>query len=71
MRKINKKDETTTYQIIVNKNIVIEEITMNWLKPSTWGKEEIIKIPTGRKPVGIFVISVAIISFFRYTISAF
>ena len=50
----NKKtDKTATYQITVNKN-VIEEIdenaevspnqAMSWLKPSTWGKEEIIKV---------------------------
>lgn len=50
----NKKtDKTATYQITVNKSI-IEEIdenaetepsqAMSWLKPSTWGKEEIIKV---------------------------
>lgn len=36
-------DETATYQIIVNKNMTAEE-KMSWLKPSTWGREEIIKI---------------------------
>ena len=36
-------DETATYQIIVNKNITAEE-KMSWLKPSTWGREEIIKV---------------------------
>ncbi len=37
-------EEVATYQIIVNKTVVPEEIQMSWLKPSTWGKEEIIKI---------------------------
>lgn len=37
-------EKIATYQIIVNKNVVVEEVTMSWLKPSTWGKEEIIKI---------------------------
>lgn len=37
-------DEVATYQIIVNKTTVAEEVQMSWLKPSTWGKEEIIKI---------------------------
>lgn len=38
--------EVVTYQIIVNKKLAaIEEIEpMSWLKPSTWGKEEYIKI---------------------------
>ena len=36
-------DETATYQIIVNKNLTAEE-KMSWLKPSTWGREEIIKV---------------------------
>lgn len=36
-------DETATYQIIVNKNLSAEE-EMSWLKPSTWGREEIIKV---------------------------
>lgn len=43
----NKKtDDTATYQIIVNKNLVVAEIVekTSWLKPSTWGKEEIIKV---------------------------
>ena len=35
--------ETATYQIIVNKNLIAEE-KMSWLKPSTWGREEIIKV---------------------------
>jgi len=41
-----EKKEVATYQIIVNKNLpmVVEEIQTSWLKPSTWGKEEIIKI---------------------------
>ena len=38
-----KEDKTATYQIIVNKSLSEEE-KMSWLKPSTWGKEEIIKI---------------------------
>ena len=43
----NKKtEEVVTYQIIVNKNITaVEEIIQkSWLRPSTWGKEEKIKI---------------------------
>ena len=36
-------DETATYQIMVNKNVTAEE-EMSWLKPSTWGREEIIKV---------------------------
>ena len=38
-----KEDKTATYQIIVNKNLSEKE-KMSWLKPSTWGREEIIKI---------------------------
>ncbi len=38
-----KDDKTATYQIIVNKNLSEKE-KMSWLKPSTWGREEIIKI---------------------------
>lgn len=38
-----KEDKTATYQIIVNKELSEEE-KVSWLKPSTWGKEEIIKI---------------------------
>lgn len=39
-------EEVATYQIIVNKNVAVEEVAeqKSWLKPSTWGKEEIIKI---------------------------
>ena len=33
-----------TYQIIVNKNVVEETAQKSWLKPSTWGQEEKIKI---------------------------
>lgn len=33
-----------TYQIIVNKNVVEETVQTSWLKPSTWGQEEKIKI---------------------------
>ena len=39
-----KTEETATYQIIVNKKVEEETIRTSWLKPSTWGKEEIIKI---------------------------
>jgi len=43
--KNNETQEVITYQIIVNKNLVAEEIIQtSWLKPSTWGKEEKIKI---------------------------
>ncbi len=38
-----KEDKTATYQIIVNKSLAEEE-KMSWLKPSTWGREEIIKV---------------------------
>ena len=37
-----KEDKSATYQIIVNKNLSEDE-KVSWLKPSTWGKEEIIK----------------------------
>lgn len=40
-------EEVATYQITVNKNVVVvAEIVekTSWLKPSTWGKEELIKI---------------------------
>ena len=41
----SKTDETATYQIIVNKNLSDEAIAKtSWLKPSTWGQEEKIKI---------------------------
>ena len=48
----NKKTkETATYQITVNKNVEVETESngseqveeFSWLKPSTWGKEDIIK----------------------------
>jgi len=41
-----EKDEIATYQIIVNKNLTVEEVVaqMSWLKPETWGKEEIFKL---------------------------
>ena len=40
-----KTEEVTTYQIIVNKNVtIVETVQTSWLKPSTWGKEEKIKI---------------------------
>ena len=39
-----KTEEVATYQIIVNKNVEEETVRASWLKPSTWGKEEIIKI---------------------------
>ena len=34
----------STYQIIVNKNAAEETVQTSWLKPSTWGQEEKIKI---------------------------
>lgn len=38
-------NESATYQIIVNKNLQKEEVMQtSWLKPSTWGKEEKIKL---------------------------
>jgi len=44
--KNEEKEENATYQIIVNKNVtpVEETVQTSWLKPSTWGKEEIIKL---------------------------
>lgn len=44
--KNEETEENATYQITVNKNIIVEEVEeqMSWLKPSTWGKEEYIKI---------------------------
>jgi len=41
-----ENDEVATYQIIVNKNVApVEQVVQtSWLKPSTWGKEEKIKI---------------------------
>lgn len=44
--KNEETEESATYQITVNKNIIVEEVEeqMSWLKPATWGKEEIIKI---------------------------
>ena len=51
-RSANKKTkETATYQITVNKNVEVETESngseqveeFSWLKPSTWGKEDIIK----------------------------
>lgn len=63
----NKKTkETATYQITVNKNVAatsteensdqVEE--MNWLKPSTWGKEEIIKVAIMAVLVILIVIAI-------------
>ena len=37
-------EKMATYQIIVNKNVTGETVQTSWLSPSTWGKEEIIKI---------------------------
>ena len=42
--KNEETEEVATYQIIVNKVLAKEEAVMSWLKPSTWGKEEYIKI---------------------------
>ena len=43
---VKNTENVATYQIIVNKNVtVVDEIVQtSWLRPSTWGKEEIIKI---------------------------
>lgn len=44
---VNNEDtkENATYQIIVDKQVELEIVEKtSWLKPSTWGKEEIIKI---------------------------
>ena len=50
-------DETATYQIIVNKNLSAEE-KMSWLKPSTWGREEIIKVAIMAVLVILIVIAI-------------
>ena len=43
--KNEKTKENATYQIIVDNNVTVEEVIQSsWLKPSTWGKEEYIKI---------------------------
>lgn len=44
--KGTETNDVATYQITVNKNVTQAEKTekMSWLKPSTWGKEEIIKM---------------------------
>lgn len=42
--KNDKTEEIATYQIIANVSVEVEQVPMSWLKPSTWGKEEIIKI---------------------------
>jgi len=39
----DKIEKTATYQVTVNKNVIAKD-EMNWLKPSTWGREEIIKV---------------------------
>lgn len=39
----DKIEKIATYQITVNKNVIAKD-EMNWLKPSTWGREEIIKV---------------------------
>ena len=43
-----EKQEVITYQITVNKNVVVQDVQeipqTSWLKPETWGKEEKIKI---------------------------
>lgn len=44
LAKSKKTDEVVTYQIIVNKNVVEQVVQKSWLKPSTWGQEEKIKI---------------------------
>lgn len=39
-----ENEEVVTYQIIVNKKLAEQTVQTSWLKPSTWGKEEKIKI---------------------------
>lgn len=36
-------EKNATYQITVNKNVIVKE-EISWLNPSTWGREEIIKL---------------------------
>ncbi len=56
----SETEETTTYQIIVNKNIIKEVVgKVNWLKPSTWGYRE--KIIVSAIVILIAVIVVAVI----------
>lgn len=38
------KEKSATYQIVVNKKLQSEMVETSWLKPSTWGKEEKIKL---------------------------
>ena len=43
--KNEETEENATYQIIVDYNVTVEEVIQSsWLKPSTWGKEEKIKL---------------------------
>lgn len=42
--KSKDEKESATYQIIVNKIMQEEIVLTSWLRPSTWGKEEKIKI---------------------------
>ena len=43
--KNEETEENATYQITVNKKVEVEIVEKtSWLKPSTWGKEEIIKV---------------------------
>ena len=62
--KNEETEEVATYQIIVNKNVVIEE-RMSWLEPETWGKEEKIKIAIG----GILIVLIIIAIILKIKIS--
>ena len=55
------KEEFATYQIVVNKNVISEEIvgSVNWLKPSTWGMKQ--KIVVGIVIILIIAIIVMIV----------
>ena len=55
--KNEETEEAATYQIIVNKNVVIEEQT-SWLKPATWGKEEKIKIAIVIVLIALIIIAI-------------
>ena len=55
----SENSEVTTYQIIVNKNVIPKEESVNWLKPSTWKLRE--KIIAAIIAVLIIIIITAII----------
>lgn len=58
----NSGEEITTYQIIVNKNIIKKDVigAVNWLQPKTWGMKE--KVIVGTAAFIIFIIIIAIIA---------